>query len=1006
MLRPSFRALWGLILAAPVLALAQTGALLDQLKFRELGPWRGGRSVAVSGVPSKPDHFYMGTTGGGVWKTEDAGENWRPVSDGFFKTGSVGAIGVSASQPDTVYVGMGECDIRGNISPGDGVYRSDDGGKTWRHLGLESTKFIGKVRVHPADPETAWVAALGPVYGPSPDRGVYKTTNGGRSWRKVLYEGPRAGAINITLDPSNPSRLFAATWEAWRTPWEMNSGGPGSKLWLSEDGGETWKDVTRSKGLPAGLIGKMGIAISPANPKVMWVIVEALDGGIFRSEDGGQSWEKVNEDRRWRQRAWYYTHVFADPQDVNGLFVLNVGMGRSRDGGKTFTGVPTPHADRHDMWIDPADPRRMVVGDDGGASVSVDGGRTWTEQDYPTAQMYHVSVDNAFPYNVLGAQQDNSTVRIPSRTRGQGISSRDWTSTAGGESGYVVADPFAPHIVMGGSYGGLLEITNHQTGLSRDISPWPDNPMGSGAAVLKERFQWTFPIVFSRHTRGLVFTSSQHVWATTDEGGTWRRISPDLTRNDKTKMGPSGGPITKDNTSVEYYGTVFTLAESPLKRGLLWAGSDDGLIHITRDGGRTWKNVTPKGIPEWATVSLIEASPTTEGRAWAAVDNHEQDDHRPYIFVTDDYGQTWRSAARGIDPGHFVKAVREDPVNPNLIYAGTEFGFYVSFNQGGTWQRLSANLPVVPIHDMAIAQDDLVLATHGRSFWILDDLSVLRQAAGARLSTPYLFAPRPANRARFGGAPPEGASAGPNPPSGAWIHYWLPQAAEAGKLELLDEKGEVLMARTAPARAGLNRIVFTPQRPSYVQPPGFIFWAAGPSPILLPPGKYPVRLTIAGAVLTTTLDWRGHPASPATDKELREQYDLALRITRDVTRANDAVLLIRKVRAAAESSKDVDLKTFIRELTAVEETLHQPLIQSGQDPLNYPIRINNKLAALLGTLSGEFGPTQGVRDVYRDLSGQLEAALKELDRLMGPERDRINKELKAKGQKELPGKDD
>jgi photosystem II stability/assembly factor-like uncharacterized protein len=948
----------------------------------------------------------MGTTGGGVWKSEDAGVNWKPVSDGFFKTGSVGAIGVSASRPETVYVGMGECDIRGNISPGDGVYRSDDGGKTWAHLGLESTKFIGKIRVHPADPETAWVAALGPVYGPSPERGVFKTTDGGRTWRKVLYEGPRAGAINIALDPSNPSRLFAATWEAWRTPWEMNSGGPGSKLWLSEDGGESWKDVSRRPGLPGGLLGKIGIAISPANPKVMWVIVEALEGGIFRSQDGGQTWEKTSEDRRWRQRAWYYTHVFADPQDEAAMYVLNVGMGRSRDGGKTFSAVPTPHADRHDMWIDPSDPRRMIVGDDGGASVSVDGGRTWTEQDYPTAQMYHVSVDTAFPYNVLGAQQDNSTVRIPSRTRGQGITSRDWTSTAGGESGYVVADPFAPHIVMGGSYGGLLEITNHQTGLTRDISPWPDNPMGSGAAALKERFQWTFPIVFSKHSRGLVYTSSQHVWATTDEGGTWRRISPELTRNDRSKMGPSGGPITKDNTSVEYYGTVFTLAESPVRKGLLWAGSDDGLIHITRDGGRTWKNVTPKGIPEWATVSLIEASPASEGRAWAAVDNHEQDDHRPYIFVTEDFGQSWRQSARGIDPGHFVKAVREDPVNPNLIYAGTEFGFYVSFNMGGTWQRLKANLPVVPIHNMAIAQDDLVLATHGRSFWVLDDLSVLRQAAEARLSGPVLFAPRPANPARFGGSPVEGASAGANPPGGAWVHYWLPQSAEAGKLELLDEKGSVLLTRSAPGRAGLNRIVFTPQRSSYTQPSGFIFWAAGPSPILLPPGRYPLRLTIAGTTLTTTLVWKGHPASSATDKELREQYDLALRIANDVTRANDSVLLIRKVRTAAQGATGVDLSAFIRQLTELEETLHQPLIQSGQDPLNYPIRLNNKLAALLGTLSGEFGPTQGVRDVYRELSGQLEAALKLLDRLMGPEREKINRELKAKGQKELPGRDD
>lgn len=970
-----------LLCAAALAAAAQPVDLsrFDSLRFREIGPFRGGRSVAVAGVPGVAGHFYMGTTGGGLWKSTNNGVDWAPVTDGQINSGSVGAVAAAPSRPATVYLGMGETDIRGNISHGDGVYRSDDEGKTWRHLGLKETKFISKIRIHPKDPDRAWVAALGPVYGPSRHRGVFRTTDGGRTWQKTLYVNDRSGAISLVLDPSNPDRMFASTWEAWRTPWSLNSGGEGSRIWLSTDGGLGWQDITRRPGLPSGVLGKIGLTISPADPRRMWAIIEAADGGIFRSDDGGETWTKTNDDRRWRQRAWYYTHVVADPKDRDKVYVLNVQFARSTDGGKTFQTIPEPHTDNHDLWIDPENPSILALANDGGVCISLNGGGTWSEQDFPTAQMYHVSTDNSFPYNVLGAQQDNSTVRIPSRTRGRGITADDWTSTAGGESGYVAAKPDAPHIVMGGSYGGSLDWLNHQTRVSRDVSPWPDNPMGSGADALKERFQWTFPIVFSTHNPDVVYVSSQHLWRSANLGASWDRISPDLTRNDRSKMGPSGGPITKDNTSVEYYGTIFTVAESPRRRGVIWTGSDDGLIHITQDGGRTWTNVTPPGMPEWGVVSMIEASPTQPGRAWAAVDNHEQNDDRPYIFATDDFGKTWRSMTAGIDPEHFVRAVREDPVNPNLLFACTEFGLYVSFSQGGLWQRLALNLPVVPLHNAAIKDDDLVLATHGRSFWILDDLSVLRQAASKRYDQAVLFAPRDAVRARWGGGPAPGASAGANPPSGVLVNYWLPEDAQKAELEFVDSAGQAFMKLPVSGKKGLNRASAFLQRPSYIQPAGFIFWAAGPSPIVMPPGIYKVRLTVDGRVLEESFRWLKNPLTPATDRELAAQYDLATKVSARVKAANDAVLEIRKIREGL--AKVPEAAEWVKQLTEIEEAIHQPLIKSGQDPLNYPIRLNNKLAALLGTISGEHGPTRQAVLVFEDLSRQLQVQLDRLDEI-------------------------
>lgn len=987
-----------LVLAALIacpLAGSQSHAdlVMQGLKWRELGPARGGRSVAVSGVPGRPKEFYMGTTGGGLWKSVDSGENWACVSDGFFEWGSVGAVGVAPSNPDVVYVGTGECDIRGNISPGDGVYKSADGGKTWRHVGLRETRFVAKVRVHPTDPDTAYVAALGHVYGPNPERGVYKTTDGGATWQKVLYVDDRSGGIDVEFDPADPSTLYAATWTAWRTPYELNSGGPGSKLWKSTDAGQTWDEISDNPGMPAGPLGKIGVAPSPADPKRVYAIVEALDGGIFSSDDAGQTWQKVNADRNWRQRAWYYTHVVAHPKERDTVFVLNVAYGKSTDGGKTFRSSVAQHSDHHDLWIDPAEPERMVMGNDGGACVTLDGGRAWTEQDYATAQFYHVSADNAFPYRLLGAQQDNSTVRIPSRMPGAGVTERDWTSTAGGESGYVSAKPDDPDIVFGGSYGGSLSWTNHRTNQRRSVDPWPDNPMGHGAADLGHRFQWTFPIVFSTHDPNVLYCTSQHVLRSRDLGQNWQVVSPDLTRNDKSKMGPSGGPITKDNTSVEYYGTVFTFAESPRRKGLLWAGSDDGLVHVSTDDGRTWQNVTPRGMPEWGLCSMVEPSPHDPAVAYLAVDNHENDDHAPYVFKTADTGKTWTRLDARLPQDVFVRVVREDPTVRGLLYCGTENSVHVSLDDGRTWRTLASGLPKTPIHDLVVKDGDLAAATHGRSFWVLDNLGPIRQLASAPASGPWLVRPENAVRARFG-APVGGV--GRNPMSGLVVDYVLPSAAQKVTFEILGMDGMVAIKDEAQSTAaGHNRFAKWPTVPTYTVPQGMVFWTGGGRPVVMPPGRYTLRMTVDGKSFEQEFEWRMDPRSPASARDVQEQFRFAMVVAGRVKEANDAVLRIREHRKAVEAAVAAkpDLKAradaVLASLREVEEAIYQTRMQSGQDPLNYPIRLNDKLSGLFGfVVSGDGAPTSGAKDVFKLLDGQLR---EQLDRLKAVE----HGELKA-----------
>jgi photosystem II stability/assembly factor-like uncharacterized protein len=831
---------------------------LKELKYRSIGPFRGGRVDAVSGVTSQPNVYYFGATGGGVWKTTDGGSSWLPVSDGQFKTGSVGAIGVSESDPNIIYVGMGEPDIRGNASHGDGVYKSNDAGKTWKHLGLDDTLQIGAVRVHPKNPDIVYVAAMGHLWGPNEQRGVFRTTDGGKTWKQIYTRGVKAGAVDLILDPGNSNVIYAAFWDMHRVPWDLESGGPDSGLFKSTDGGDTWTDLSRNPGLPKGILGRIGVTVSPANSDRVWALVEAEDGGVFRSDDAGKTWSRVNQDRKLRQRAWYYSRIFADPLKPDTVFAVNTSFYRSDDGGKTFNAIRAPHGDVHYLWIAPNDSNRMIECNDGGANVSTNGGRTWTSQDQqPTAQFYRVALDNDFPYHAYGAQQDNSTVRIATRSDDGSIGVRDWYDVGGGESGWLAPDPKDSEIVYAGSYDGLLTRYDHRTGQLRDITVWPDNPMGSGAEAMKYRFQWTFPIVFSPNDPNTLYCAGDHVFKTTNGGTSWEVISGDLTRNDKSKQGPSGGPITKDNTSIEYYDVIFTMAESPVKPGVIWTGSDDGLLYVTKDGGKHWENVTPKGLPEWMQINTIEASPFDPGTAYFAGTKYQLDDFQPYLYKTTDYGKTWTSISRGIPSRAFARVIREDPNHRNLLVAGTETGMYVSFNGGDNWQSFQLNLPVVPITDLAFQkrEKELVVATQGRAFWIFDDLPLLYQlAAGLPTEDTKLFQPKETYRSLRGGfRMPPGGSQGQNPASGAVIYYsFKEKPKDEVTLEVLDDAGHVIHkfsskaptkkpaaegeededfpprrpdADRVPTEAGLNRFVWDLRYPDATTFPGLIMWA-------------------------------------------------------------------------------------------------------------------------------------------------------------------------------------
>lgn len=1019
--------------------------------------------------------YYFGTTGGGVFKTTDGGMTWAPITDKYFG-GAIGAIAVSESNPDIVYVGTGESPIRGNVSHGDGVFKSTDAGKTWKYVGLTDTRQIGRVRINPKNPDIVYVSALGHVWGPNPERGVFKTTDGGKSWRKVLFRSDSAGAFDLVLDPTNPDVIYATIWHAYRTPWKLVSGGSQSGIFKSTDGGETWKDITRNPGLPEGVIGKVGIAASPAKEGRLWALIEADSGGVFRSDDAGATWTRTNAERTLRQRAWYYTQIYADTKDPQTVYALNTGMYRSTNGGKTFRNIQVPHGDNHDLWIAPNDPQRMIEANDGGANVSFNGGRTWTEQDQATAQFYHVVTTNHFPYRVCGAQQDNSTLCGPSRSSG-GIDISEWYDVGGGESGYIAVRPDNPDITYAGSYGGYLSRVDHRTGSSRDVNPWPDNPMGHDAADAKYRFQWTFPIVLSPHDPNTLYVGSNVILKSTNDGQSFAPISPDLTRHDPATLGPSGGPITKDQTSIEYYATVFTIAESPVTAGVIWAGSDDGLINVTRNGGKTWTNVTPKGLPEWSRISIIEPSHFQAGTAYVASNHYQMDDNRPYIYRTTDYGATWKLIVDGIDPTEFVRVVREDPERAGLLYAGTERGVWVSFDDGANWQTLRRNLPIVPVHDLAIKEGDLIAATHGRSFWILDDLSALRQMSQAVVASPtYLFKPRNVYRTVFNGGGGTGAAGGhptgQNPPSGAAIYYWLKAPNQVVKMDFLDSKGALIKSFTSnqnpviaadslrneslraaradslkragvkedstarseargeetppsddtprrapppprvPNKAGLNRFSWNLRYPDASTFQNLIMWAANTQGPVAVPGVYTVRMTVGGQTLSQKFTVVKDPRSSASQAMLNEQFAFLIAVRDKTTQANDAVKKIRnlkrqladrtsKMPAAQRPAFKAKADALAAQVSVIEANIYQVKNQSGQDPLNYPIRLNNKIAALTGVAaSADARPTDQTREAFRILSAELDAELGKLNAAMGG-LTAINADLKSAGLPEI-----
>jgi photosystem II stability/assembly factor-like uncharacterized protein len=1045
---PSVTAAQATAAAAPL-----DSALLRSYRWRNIGPDRGGRSIAVSGVRGRPREAYFGAAGGGLWKTTDAGETWAPVTDGKIGSASVGAVAVSESNPDVVFIGMGETCIRGNIMPGDGVYRSSDAGKTWTHVGFRESQGISKIRIHPTNPDIIFVASFGKYSAPSTERGVFKSTDGGKSWRKVLYRDDKTAAIDITIDRTDPNLMYAAMWEAYRTESHMSSGGPGSGLFKSTDGGETWTEITRARGLPDGTIGRIGVAISGANSRRVWALVEHEKGGLFRSDDAGTSWTLVNEDRAIRQRAFYYTHVFADPRDTSVVYLQNTSMFRSSNGGKTTASIDNgTHGDFHDLWIDPDDPKHLVVGNDGGGAVSTNGGGKWTTQDYPTEQFYHVATTSHVPYHVCGSQQDNTTLCTPYNwnaaafglgaggRRGGGGARADSAGgitaggiavsyvAGGGEPGYIAPDPRDIDVFYAGTNnGGYVDRFDRSTGSSREVNPYPWFYSGEPSSAIRERWQWTFPILFSPVDRRTLYVSSQRLWATTDGGQSWRALSGDLTRHDPSTMGPSGGPITGDMNGPEVYGTIFSVGPGKRDVRVIWTGSDDGLVHVTRDGGRTWANVTPPGMPAFGRVSQIDASPFESGGAYVSVRRPLLDDLAPYIFRTADYGRTWTKITTGLRPDDYVHAVRADPTRRGLLYAATQHGVSVSYTDGASWTPLSLNLPDVPVADLVVEKNELVIATHGRGFWVLDDISALRQATPAVLASgAHLF------------TPPAGVRSGP----GVVLSWWLAKAPTSARLEIVDSLGVVIRtfepdtaradsaradsARADSARAdttarpaggrnrgtflrvsaGINRLVWDLRAQGITQFPKMILWGASTNGPAVPPGRYTVRLVADGRTLSAPMTVARNPWLSASDADLRAQYAFSRRVRDRANEANQAVIEIRRVKAQLDDrlarAKDSTLAargaTLRTRASAVEESIYQVRNQSNQDPLNFPIKVNNRLATLLSMAErGDGAPTTNMPEIFGILSTELGGYLTQMGEVWRTDLAAANAELRRLG---------
>lgn len=999
--------------------------LYDALDYRLLGPFRGGRSAAVTGVPGKPNLFYFGATGGGVWETKNGGRTWKNLSDGFFG-GSVGAIEVSTDDPNVIYVGGGETTVRGNVSSGYGVWKTENAGKSWKQMGLENSRHIPRIRVHPKNHNIVYAAVLGNIYKPTQERGVYKSTDGGNSWRKTLFANENAGAVDLIMDPNNPRILYASTWNIQRTPYSLSSGGDGSALWKSTDSGESWEEISKNKGFPSDTLGIIGVTVSPVNSDRVWAIIENKEkGGVYRSDDGGETWTNINSERKLRQRAWYYTRIYADPQDEDIVYVLNVRYHKSTDGGKTYETFNAPHGDHHDLWIAPEDPNRMVIGDDGGAQTTYDGGETWsTYHNQPTAQFYRVTTDNSFPYKIYAAQQDNSTIRITHRNEGGSINEDDWEETAGGESAHIAIDPLNNDIVYGGSYDGFLTRYNHKKQTVRSISVWPDNPMGHGAEDMKYRFQWNFPIFFSPHNPKKLYTASNHLHATTNEGESWELLSPDLTRNDPTKLKSSGGPITQDNTSVEYYCTIFAAAESPVQEGVIWTGSDDGLIHITKDGGANWEDVTPKGMPEWMMINSIEPSVFDAGTCYVAGTKYKTGDFAPYLYKTNDFGKTWKKITDGIPSEHFTRVLREDPKQKGILYAGTETGMYISFDDGNNWKAFQLNLPIVPITDLAVKDNNLIVATQGRSLWILDDLSLLHQLSEAKNKDNFIYKPKDAYR-MGGRSNSKSLTTGTNHPSGVLTYFNVANSdAKEITLSYLTKQGDTIKSFTTKGTKeknnklevenGSNVHSWNMRGDGAERLKGMILWWGSTAAPMAVPGEYEVVLTVEDKSYAKPFTIIPDGNSETDLAGMQRQFDFITDVNSTVDKAHKSIKKIRKINSQLEAfqkqyKEDEGIKDLVEKakklqesFSEIEKALYQTKNKSGQDPLNFPIRLTNKLAHL-NSLVGmdDFPPTQQDVAVKDELSRQINVELIKFDQLISEEISAFNTAFNQKKLKYL-----
>ena len=1007
-------------------------ALFKAMHWRGIGPYRGGRALAVAGVTGEAGVYYFGAAAGGVWKTIDSGATWVPIFDSQ-PISSIGAIAVAPSDHKIIYVGSGEGALRGNITYGDGVYKSTDGGKTWANIGLKDSRQIGALIVDPTNPNIVLVAAIGHAFGPNTERGVFRTIDGGKSWNKVLYKDEQTGAIDVTFDPHDPHIVYAAMWQVRRQPWNFSSGGPGSGLYRSSDEGATWTEV-KGNGLPDGILGRIDVSVSAANSKRIYAMVEAKDAGLYRSDDAGQHWTRVNDDGRVRQRAWYFSKIYADPKAVDTVYALNTGMLKSTDGGKSFSLVSATHGDHHGLWIDPTDATRMINANDGGASVSLDGGKTWSSQDnQPTAQFYHVAVDNRFPYWVYGAQQDNSNLTTASFDDAGVIGPRNWFPAGGGECGFVVPDPRDPNIIYSSSENYFNRF-DKRVNESQDISAWPVDNSGHPASELAHRFNWTSPLMLSPHDPDAIYAASEAVWKSTDHGHSWTIISPDLTRNDRNKQQASGGPLTRAITSVEYYDTIFSLAESPMKKGMLWVGTDDGLVQTTLDDGGHWNAVTPADMPQWSSIDMIEPSRYDSGIAYIAVDRHKLDDIKPYAYKTTDGGRSWAAITTGLPDGAVVHAVREDPVRRGLLYAGTERGVYVSFDDGGHWQTLQLNLPASPIHDLVVKGDDLVVATHGRSFWILDDVTPLRQIqSGTAAETVVLYTPQTAMRLHYPDAVDTRHPVGENPPAGALIDYVL-KSAPKGELtiDILDAQGKSLRHLSSTrstkevqppewpdqivpndkiaAAQGMNRLVWDLRMQDPVQIPGAFYSGPTPRGPLVPPGQYQVKLTVGGVTRSAPLTVIADPRVAGSDAAIRAKTELALAVEHDIDRLHRAVNDIRRTRNEfARTQKTLSARPTDKALLAeadavskrlqpIEETLMQVNMKGSEANLAFPGMLNEQLASFaLSVDDADTPPTQQHQASYQSLHGQLEVQLGQWRELRNGQIAAFNAHLKQSG---------